>query len=226
MPGMPLLASLYPDPPYEYRGSRLVTAAVTGSLRPGVLPDGLDMAPDPMITVVFADYPDTTIGPYREAIVLVGCSYRGTVGLYCPFIYVDSDAALAAGREVWGFPKKFADIELDATGSTVRGRLSRLGSALLVLDGDAPEPTDPAVAGAAAALPIYNHKVVPGVAAREPDVDCLTEVRLEMTGREAWLGSGTLRTGGEVAQVLGEAGPVQLIRAVVDSVLPAGGRLG
>ena len=224
MPGTPLLASLYPDPPYEYRGSNLVTAAVTGHLPAGVLPEGLDTAPDPMLTAVFADYPDTTIGPYREAIVLVGCSWRGAIGLYCPFIYVDSDAAMAAGREVWGFPKKLADIELDVSGDTVRARLSRLGSDLLVLEGDAAEPTDPAVA--AAALPIYNHKVIPGVAAKEPDVDCLTEVRLGMSGRQAWTGFGTLRTGGEVAQVLGDAGRVELIRAVVDSVLPAGERLG
>lgn len=224
MPGTPLLASLYPDPPYEYRDATLVTAAVTGPFPEGVLPHGLDMPPEPMLTAVFADYPDTTVGPYREAIVLVGCSYRGTVGLYCPFIYVDSDAAMAAGREVWGFPKKFADIEVETTGSTVRARLSRGGSDLMVLEGDAAEATDPALG--AAALPIYNHKLIPGAAAKEPDVDCLTEVRLEMSGHQAWMGSGTLRTGGEVARVLGDAGPVQFIRAVVDSVLPAGERLG
>lgn len=224
MPGTPLLESLYPDPPYEYRGSTLVTAVVTGTLPAGVLPDGLDPAAEPMLTAVFADYPDTTIGPYREAIVLVGCSWQGTFGLYCPFIYVDSDAALAAGREIWGFPKKIADIDLETTGTTVRARLSRLGSDLLVLDGDAADPIDPALA--AATLPIYNHKLIPGPAAKEPDVDCLTEVRLEMSGHGAWMGSGTLRTGGEVASVLGGGGAVELIRAVVDSVLPAGARLG
>src|ERR1700739_227854 len=46
---------------------------------------------------------------YREAFVLVEATFEGTPINYCPFIYVDNDAAIARG---WtqGFPKKLGSI--------------------------------------------------------------------------------------------------------------------
>jgi hypothetical protein len=47
------------------------------------------------------------------------------MGLYPICLYVDDDTAMAAGREVYGFPKKMARIEPGAHGiSLVRGGLS------------------------------------------------------------------------------------------------------
>ncbi len=53
---------------------------------------------------------DATLGVYNEAIMLVRVSFEGESYTFCPFIYVDNDAALACGRELWGFPKKFASM--------------------------------------------------------------------------------------------------------------------
>ena len=61
--------------------------------------------------MVFADYPDTTSGRYREVVVLGGADRHGAPGMFCPLIYVDADAALCAGHEIWGFPKKLAHIK-------------------------------------------------------------------------------------------------------------------
>ena len=55
-------------------------------------------------------YPFSTLGVYNEAIMLVRVSSEGEPYTFCPFIYVDNDAALACGRELWGFPKKFASM--------------------------------------------------------------------------------------------------------------------
>jgi hypothetical protein len=46
---------------------------------------------------------------YREAFVLVEAIFEGTPINYCPYIFVDNDAAIARG---WaqGFPKKFGSI--------------------------------------------------------------------------------------------------------------------
>ena len=46
---------------------------------------------------------------YREALVLLDAMYRDTPVMWCPYIYVDNDAALARG---WtqGFPKKMGSI--------------------------------------------------------------------------------------------------------------------
>jgi len=46
---------------------------------------------------------------YREAFVLVEATFEGVAINYCPFIFVDNDAAIARG---WaqGFPKKYASV--------------------------------------------------------------------------------------------------------------------
>lgn len=36
--------------------------------------------------------------------------FRDTVGGYFLFEYEDQDYSIAAGRELWGYPKKYADI--------------------------------------------------------------------------------------------------------------------
>lgn len=221
MPGIPSIAPLYPDPPIEYRDARMIVAFVEGSAPASVLPPLLEPTPSPTRFVVFADYPDTTIGPYREVVVLVSATHRGQPGLFCPLIYVTSDAALCAGREVWGFPKKLADITVTVRRDKVRARLTRGGRDLLVLEGRAGERAEPSAADLAA-LPIFNHKLIPGAAAKEPDVDVVTAVRLESAAREVWSGRGRLRTAGEAAEVLGETSAVQLLRTIGDAVLPAG----
>lgn len=224
MPGIPLLAPLYPDPPYEYRGSRLAVATLEAA--PGFeMPEGFEPVEPIGAVAVFADYPETTIGPYFEVVVLAPCTYGGEFGLYCPFIYVDTDDAMAAGREVWGFPKKIASIALAFDGDAVTARLERRGEELLVLEGSTPDELDPEVAGALAALPIFNRKVIPGPAAKEPDVESVTKVVLEATGHGAWSGTGTLRAAGELSAVFGSGGAVGISRSVVDSVLPPGERV-
>jgi acetoacetate decarboxylase len=226
MPAMPVLAPLYPAPPYEYRGSHLVVALGEGDPLVHVLPPGLDRPAARARTVVFAEYPDTTIGPYREVVVLTAASWHGVDGVFCPLIYVDSDAALCAGREAWGFPKKLADIELFEEGGTVRCRLTRGEQELIVLVGHAAEVTEPSAAAALGVMPIYNHKLIPAANGKETDVDCLTQVHLDVVGHQAWIGTGALRASGEAALVLGDALEVQLMRAVVDSVLLPGERIG
>ncbi|HUY23336.1 MAG TPA: acetoacetate decarboxylase family protein [Acidimicrobiales bacterium] len=222
MGGSPSIAPLYPDPPYEYRRARMVTCLLDGAAPRDVLPAGLQLPETPSRAVVFADYPDTTIGPYREVVVLAGADRNGAPGMFCPLIYVDSDAALCAGREIWGFPKKLAHIHIEQDGDAVSARLVRDGVELLALRGTVEEQVDPAAVAALGALPLYNRKLIPGVAAKEPDVDRLTRVLLDIVPHEAATGTGVLQAAGEAAAVVGDLATVTVLAAVVDSVLPAG----
>ena len=43
-------------------------------------------------------YPFTTFGTYNEAIMLVRVDFGGEAYNYCPFIYVDAEAPMAAGK--------------------------------------------------------------------------------------------------------------------------------
>lgn len=226
MGGSPSIAPLYPKPPYEYRHSRTVTCLIDGAAPRDVLPAGLQLPEAPSRAVVFADYPDTTIGPYREVVVLASVDRNGTPGMFCPLIYVDSDAALCAGREIWGFPKKLAHIEIEQDGDEIRAQLVRAGIVLLSLSGSIEERVEPTSFAALGALPLYNRKLIPGVAAKEPDVDRLTQVYLEIVTHEATTGTGSLRAAGEAATVVGDLTEIAMLTTVVDSVLPAGEDLG
>lgn len=69
------------------------------------------------IKLTWANYRDSSYGPYKEFIVSISCLHKGELYLYVPFIYVTTDAAMAAGRESGGWPKKIADIVLKRIGN-------------------------------------------------------------------------------------------------------------
>jgi acetoacetate decarboxylase len=77
------------------------------------------------VKFVWAHYRRCTLGPYREAFQTIPCLYDNNLYLYVPQIWVDTDAAMASGREVAGFPKKLADIEINFLGNTWQGYIDR-----------------------------------------------------------------------------------------------------
>jgi acetoacetate decarboxylase len=129
---MPVSASLYPEPPYYYEKAELASIifSVNREAIEGIVPEPLKLAKSPMIMAFVAWYPETTIGPYHEAATLIQASLKTAdgkkvEGFYCNSMFVDSDIALAAGREIWGYPKKFAEMSVENTGDKVIGLLRR-----------------------------------------------------------------------------------------------------
>ncbi|MCP4807396.1 MAG: cyclic nucleotide-binding domain-containing protein [Proteobacteria bacterium] len=62
---------------------------------------------------------------YDEVLVMVPSTMPGRPGLYVPWIYVGSAAALAAGREVFGYPKMLYNATLDDPCETLDEGASR-----------------------------------------------------------------------------------------------------
>ena len=54
---------------------------------------------------------DPVLGQYKEAFVVVRCSYRGETYSRCVYIWVDSDFAIARGLHQ-GYPKKLGSIHM------------------------------------------------------------------------------------------------------------------
>jgi hypothetical protein len=82
------------------------------------------------IKQIWAKYRDSSFGPYNEVIIVVPCLIKGQMYLHVPFIYVDNDAALCGGREIGGWPKKYAEISMDRVGDEYRCSLDRHGERL------------------------------------------------------------------------------------------------
>jgi hypothetical protein len=132
---MPALAPPYPtDVPYVYRNLDMVLIAFTTDEQTAasVVPEGFNLLKIPQLPgqasamAIFAKYrKNDQIGPYMETIISVPVVFNGQLYLYVPFIYVDNDAALLAGREFGGYPKKMADITLQNYGAEYKGAMSR-----------------------------------------------------------------------------------------------------
>src|SRR5579859_7586745 len=108
-------------PPWHYSSDCLVVEfwtdpkAVASVLPPGMAMDEKSNGRaffwflDWQFTAADDELTDPARYQYREAFVLVEAVFEGTPVNYCPFIFVDNDAAIARG---WaqGFPKKLGSI--------------------------------------------------------------------------------------------------------------------
>ncbi|MSX63125.1 MAG: hypothetical protein F2763_00315 [Actinobacteria bacterium] len=116
--------ALYPPPPYHYRGMEDVFVyyeADPERVR-SVLPPRVDAADDIPICIAWTRWvPFSTFGPYHEAFIMIRVVHDETEYLYQPFIFTDNEVPLAAGREIWGFPKKLAVMSRSWAGGATFG---------------------------------------------------------------------------------------------------------
>ena len=66
-------------------------------------------------------------GDYTEIGVVIPCSFEGKPASFVSQMYLDDEAPIAAGREIWGFPKKFANPKLEVVSDTLTGTLDYAG---------------------------------------------------------------------------------------------------
>ncbi|MBW2278727.1 MAG: acetoacetate decarboxylase family protein [Deltaproteobacteria bacterium] len=102
-----------------------------------LVPTQCDVPKTPNVICYIARYDSSPVGPYLEAATLIEASVETSSapvsGWFVASMYVTTDAAMALGREVFGFPRKLAQIELDAKGEAKRGRVVRGGVQLMEL---------------------------------------------------------------------------------------------
>jgi len=106
----------HPPPPWRLRGAlTLVPAPVRlAAARRFRVPGGARLLGAGWTPggVLLADYRAGTLA-YRELIVFSGLALAGgRPGLVVSHIYVDSEASLSGGREIWGLPKEPAEFTL------------------------------------------------------------------------------------------------------------------
>lgn len=108
--------TFYPSPPWYFTNGH--TLCVTYEAEPEsiaeLLPDPLepDLERLNMVTLSVHFFPFSVLGPYHEATVRIPVKYKDNVGSYIPYMWEDSLLPIACGREIWGHPKKYAEILL------------------------------------------------------------------------------------------------------------------
>ncbi|MFX0546001.1 acetoacetate decarboxylase [Roseovarius sp. S1116L3] len=122
---MPLTNPSYPRGPYRFVDREFMTITYRtdmDALR-AVVPEPLEVD-EPLVKFEFIRMPDSTgFGDYTESGQIIPVSYRGKRGGYSHAMYLNDDAPIAGGREIWGFPKKLADPALRVEKDTLVGTL-------------------------------------------------------------------------------------------------------
>ena len=196
---MPLDAPLYAKPPIYYEGAESLgfTYETDAEAALDMLPDGLEVTKPAIATVLFLTYPFSTLGPYEEAILGISCLWQGKPRFYIPHIAVNSDIPQAAGREIWGYPKKFACIMLGEEGDLHWGRMERPEGNPIVSGVMRPEKPV-AAAPPGPPVPGLSLRVIPSPEeGAPPSLIELIETVTRSTTLEAWEGPGSLQFHGD-----------------------------
>ncbi len=129
---MPHWSELYgPGAVYQDIDFVSVSFATDEDKAAALIPKELELVPIPPLpgqaaaSLIFAKYRECDLGPYMEMIVSIPVLHKGQLYLYVPAIYVDTDSALTAGREMGGYPKKLAQITMRNYGNTFLSHISR-----------------------------------------------------------------------------------------------------
>ncbi|WP_276968363.1 acetoacetate decarboxylase, partial [Metallibacterium scheffleri] len=79
---------------------------------------------DDTVKFEFISMPDSTgFGHYHESGQVVPVTYKGKPGTYQIAMFLDDEAPLAGGREIWGFPKTMGKPTLRVEKDTLLGTL-------------------------------------------------------------------------------------------------------
>ena len=122
---MPLHSPAFARGPYRFtdREYLIITYRTDPDLLRKVIPAPLQMA-EPVVKYEFINMPDSTgFGHYCESGQVIPVTLNGVAGGYVHSMYLDDHPPIAAGRELWGFPKKLGNPELRVHKDTLIGTL-------------------------------------------------------------------------------------------------------
>ena len=104
---MPLTSPSYPRGPYRFvdREFLVISYRTDPQRLAQVVPEPLQPVGD-VVRFEFIRMPDSTgFGDYTESGQVIPVTYQGREGVYVHSMFLDDDAPIAGGREIWGFPK-------------------------------------------------------------------------------------------------------------------------
>ncbi|KTC71722.1 acetoacetate decarboxylase [Legionella birminghamensis] len=122
---MPLCSPAYPRGPYRFNNREylIITYETDIDLLREFVPAPLEVT-EPLVKFEVIRMPDSTgFGDYTESGQVIPVSFRGRKGGYTHAMYLDDLPPIAAGREIWGFPKKLANPKLYVVQETLMGIL-------------------------------------------------------------------------------------------------------
>ena len=126
----PYGAPLTPPLPIRMRQTEILTIVYRTDREAAdqLVPEPLALADDLVIAHLYRMRDAEWFGAYCESAFQLPVRLPdGTRGTYSPFLVLESDGAVATGREAYGQAKKHGQVSLGADGDLVVGRIARNG---------------------------------------------------------------------------------------------------
>ena len=192
---MPLTSPAFPPGPYRFvnREFLVVTYRTDPQALRAVVPEPLQIT-EPIVKYEFIRMPNSTgFGDYTESGQVIPVTFDGVAGGYVHSMYLNDEAPIAGGRELWGFPKKLASPSLTVETDTLLGTLNygsvRVATATMGYKHRA-LPIDPILAGLL--TPNYLLKIIPHVDGGPRICELVRYFLEDVTVKGAWTGPAAL----------------------------------
>ena len=168
---MPAFSPYYPMPPARYRGVSMHSVFFKASLDAvnRILPDCFESSQDGLCSATGLTVPwSANYGQFQESYLTVKCSYKGKVGYFAPVAFLNSRSSIPAGREIYGTPKVYADIEVSMDERVMFTKTMIAGSCILGIRSTMNQSTY--ISDIPETKPSWRLKVIPRVDGKGVDV--------------------------------------------------------
>ncbi len=197
---MPVTSPSFPPGPTRFRNREFLIIDYEtdmDALR-AVVPEPLEVD-KPVVRYEFIRMPDSDgFGSYNESGQVIPVRFNGKAGSYVHAMYLDDVSPIVGGRELWGFPKKYAHPEMHVdrinkdcyVAALKYGELEVVRATMAYkwqrLDKDA-------LGEAVAATPNFLLKIIPDVDNTPKICQLVRYFIVDLTVKEAWTGPASLQ---------------------------------
>jgi len=130
LPSMPPGNPSYPMGPYRFIDREYFVViyesdpeAIRRAVPEPLQPDGSNQ-----VFYEWINMPDSSgFGSYQESGVVIPCDFEGEAVNYTAQMYLNDEPPISAGREIWGFPKRWGQPHLRVETDTLTGTLDYAG---------------------------------------------------------------------------------------------------
>jgi len=225
---MPIHNPSYPPGPYRFidREYLIISYRTEPARLEAVIPAPLKLA-EPVVKFEFINMPDSTgFGHYSESGIVIPVTLDGVQGGYVHSMYLNDQPPVAAGRELWGFPKKWAEPQLQVHKDTLMGTLDysdfRVATGTM---GFKHKALDKTAVLAAMSTPSFLLKIIPHVDGSPRICEIVKFCLQDITIKGAWSGPGALDLHPHALAPVSEFPILEILSAVhiiADLTLPLG----
>jgi acetoacetate decarboxylase len=214
---MPLTNPAYPPGPYRFmdREYMIVTYRTDPVALAAVIPEPL-VPLEPIVKYEFIKMPNSTgFGDYTESGQVIPVSFQGEEGVFIHSMYLDDESPIAGGREIWGFPKKFASPKVEHEGDVIVGKL-HYGSVLCatMTMGFKHRALDPSGLITSLQKPNFLIKIIPHVDGSLRICELVRYHLKEITIKEAWSSPADLQLFNHVIADVAKLPVLEVLSAV------------